>query len=134
MNDDKRRGFEVGLLGLGMLKLANPSYTKAQAGYVDKAPGGKTCSGCQHFHGRSCSIVDGSISPGGWCKHWTKASKAPGYGTTLLRGHKHGHGKRMGTTEKPEPKNGVSEVSGAWSTGDHRGIGPASRGNGTQSQ
>lgn len=125
-------GFVGGLDDLGMLKLASPGYTKQQAGYVDKAPGNNTCSGCKHYRGRSCAIVDGSISPGGWCKHWNLSSgQTKGFGTTLLRGHKNRHGKRLGTMEKPEPKGGVSEVAGAWSTGNHQGMGPEAKGNGT---
>jgi hypothetical protein len=39
------------------------------AGYQDQPKGGHQCSMCAHFQPpSSCNIVDGTISPRGWCK------------------------------------------------------------------
>ena len=49
--------------------------TKDAAGYTDKASGERRCGGCGMYHdNRTCDLVDGRISPEGWCRHWIKPS------------------------------------------------------------
>jgi hypothetical protein len=48
---------------------AQSKMTKADADYQDRPKSGLTCAACQLFRPpRSCVIVQGDISPGGWCK------------------------------------------------------------------
>ncbi len=44
---------------------------KAQADYQDKPSGNQQCSGCVNFNPpKGCKILEGDISPQGWCKFW----------------------------------------------------------------
>ncbi len=44
---------------------------KTQAEYQDQPKGGQQCSTCVNFiPEKSCKIVEGDISPQGWCKFW----------------------------------------------------------------
>ena len=44
--------------------------------YQDKPSGDKRCSNCVNFiPSASCSIVEGSISPNGYCMAWAKAKE-----------------------------------------------------------
>ena len=51
---------------------AMPAAAKVEqkaAGYQDQPKGDHRCGVCVHFAPpNSCQIVDGSISPNGWCK------------------------------------------------------------------
>ncbi len=50
---------------------AQGKVSKAAAGYQDKPKGGQQCSGCIQFvPDNACKIVEGNISPEGWCKLW----------------------------------------------------------------
>lgn len=50
--------------------------SKVQAQYQDQANGDQMCSNCINFVGpNSCRIVEGSISPGAWCKLWAGRSE-----------------------------------------------------------
>jgi hypothetical protein len=41
--------------------------------YQDSPKDGRQCDGCSLFRApSSCEVVDGSISPTGWCKLWVK--------------------------------------------------------------
>ncbi len=41
--------------------------------YRDDPKNGKDCQGCKFFvHPHSCTVVDGYISPKGWCMLWQK--------------------------------------------------------------
>jgi hypothetical protein len=45
------------------------------AAYLTKPKDGQQCDGCGLFQApASCQLVDGTISPGGWCKFWAKKS------------------------------------------------------------
>lgn len=52
-----------------------------EVGYVDRSPrAGKNCDGCTMFIpppgsalSGSCSLVEGSINPRGWCRRWEEA-------------------------------------------------------------
>lgn len=49
--------------------------TQKAAGYQDKSKDGQECSGCALFKSPdSCSLVDGSINPEGWCRFYSKKS------------------------------------------------------------
>jgi hypothetical protein len=64
------------LLAAAGLAAAVPDMASAQtkieqkvAGYQDQPHGTSKCSGCLHFTApNTCQIVDGQISPDGWCK------------------------------------------------------------------
>ncbi len=50
---------------------AQAKVTKASARYKDKPNKGQQCAGCVNFVGPSdCKIVQGPISPNGWCSHF----------------------------------------------------------------
>jgi hypothetical protein len=41
--------------------------------YQDSPKDGRQCDGCSLFQApNSCQVVDGTISPTGWCKLWVK--------------------------------------------------------------
>ncbi len=45
------------------------------AAYQPKPKDGQQCDGCGLFQApASCQLVDGTISPTGWCKFWAKKS------------------------------------------------------------
>jgi len=45
----------------------------AGAAYQDTPKGDQQCSNCSLFQAPSaCQLVDGTISPSGWCKYWVK--------------------------------------------------------------
>jgi len=47
--------------------------TKAEAGYTAYSPRPERCSGCAHYSAPvTCEIVEGIISPDGWCGHYTE--------------------------------------------------------------
>lgn len=48
--------------------------TQASMQYQTHPKGEQKCSGCVHFIAESntCKLVDGQISPEGWCLLWTK--------------------------------------------------------------
>lgn len=51
---------------------ATPKKTKAQAKYQDTPNGKQKCSACAHFVApKSCKLVEGDISPDGWCMLFT---------------------------------------------------------------
>ena len=59
----------------GMLSLAIPpaaaqqKLSQADAEYQDRPKNGLTCAACSLFRKpRSCEVVEGDISPNGWCK------------------------------------------------------------------
>ena len=45
------------------------------AGYQDKPNGDQTCANCALFKAPdSCTLVDGAIAAGGWCRFYAKKS------------------------------------------------------------
>jgi High potential iron-sulfur protein len=50
---------------------------KAQAKYQEQPKGDQKCSDCMHFIAASntCKLVQGQISPNGWCILWAAAQK-----------------------------------------------------------
>lgn len=52
---------------------ANAKATQASVQYQAQPKDGKKCADCQHFIAASnaCALVEGQISPDGWCTIWT---------------------------------------------------------------
>jgi hypothetical protein len=49
--------------------MAQQKMSPAEAEYQDWPKNGLTCAACTLFRPpRSCEVVQGDISPGGWCK------------------------------------------------------------------
>ena len=79
--DGSRRSFlkYMGVLGI-MTFYSVPLYaktTKAIVNYQLTPNNGNRCGLCMHFipATNECKIVDGSISPNGWCKFFYKNPK-----------------------------------------------------------
>jgi uncharacterized protein YjbJ (UPF0337 family) len=53
---------------------ASKKVSQASVQYQSQPKGEQKCGGCQHFIAASntCELVDGQISPDGWCKLWAK--------------------------------------------------------------
>jgi hypothetical protein len=70
------RGVACAAGATALLAPLRPAAAKmAQAGvaYQDTPKGDQQCSGCSLFQApSSCTLVDGTISPSGWCKFWVK--------------------------------------------------------------
>jgi hypothetical protein len=61
----RRRLLAVALAGAG----TPPKLSQAAAQYQDHPRGGLSCIGCTFFQRpRSCKVVQGEISPNGWCR------------------------------------------------------------------
>jgi len=47
---------------------------QASVQYQTEAKGDQQCSGCMHFIAESntCKLVEGQISPNGWCTLWAE--------------------------------------------------------------
>ena len=56
----------LGLAGAGKL-------SKEQARYQDRPNGEQKCANCRNFLPPSaCTVVEGTVSPDGWCVLWAK--------------------------------------------------------------
>ncbi len=54
---------------------AQQKVAQSAAQYQASPKNGQQCSACAHFHAPSaCEVVDGTISPDGWCALYTKKS------------------------------------------------------------
>ncbi len=61
-------GLAAGLLG-GTSAKAQGKVAQSAAGYQNSPNNGQSCGGCAHFQPpSSCELVDGAISPQGWCR------------------------------------------------------------------
>ena len=87
-----RRRFVAGaLLAAGAGALGCPGgqglaqakkYTKERVGYRDEPYQGRTCAKCVLYAGHGeCAIVEGEVSPNGWCVQWTPATMGSWAGT-----------------------------------------------------
>ncbi len=84
MNDNanvNRRSLLKGaalLLGAAMIPVSKHAVaagkaTQAAVKYQDKPQGDQQCDNCVHFEAPSaCKIVEGPVSPKGWCAVWAK--------------------------------------------------------------
>lgn len=60
----------IGASGPAQAKMA-----QSAAGYQDKPKGDQSCASCALFSPpASCNLVDGKISPSGWCRFYSKKS------------------------------------------------------------
>jgi hypothetical protein len=52
--------------------IIGPKLSKEDAKYQDMPSGQQRCAGCVHFEApNACSVVEGTISPNGWCKRYS---------------------------------------------------------------
>jgi hypothetical protein len=52
---------------------AGPKVSKAQVKYQEQPKGNQMCATCQQFISpNSCKLVEGKISPNGWCVLWAR--------------------------------------------------------------
>jgi hypothetical protein len=52
-----------------------PKLSKEDAKYQDMPSGQQRCAGCVHFESpNACSVVEGTISPNGWCQRYSAKS------------------------------------------------------------
>ncbi len=65
-----------GIALAGAALTPRPAAAKAAqklVGYQDTPHGAQQCDNCGQFEApSSCKVVDGTISPTGWCKVWVK--------------------------------------------------------------
>lgn len=55
--------------------ILGPKASQAEAKYQDMPKGQQRCAGCVHFQPpNACSVVQGTISPNGWCEHYSAKS------------------------------------------------------------
>jgi hypothetical protein len=55
------------------LASAQQKVSKEAMKYQDKPNADQRCDGCMQFVApSSCKVVDGTISPSGWCMAWAK--------------------------------------------------------------
>jgi hypothetical protein len=68
--------FAAAAVGLMPLRArAQQKVAQSAAQYQASPKNGQQCSTCSHFQApSSCQVVDGSISPNGWCALYTKKS------------------------------------------------------------
>jgi hypothetical protein len=63
------------LIGASKTAEAQQKLSKEQAKYQGSPKGDQKCSSCTYFiKPSSCKLVEGDISPDGWCQLWTQAS------------------------------------------------------------
>jgi len=56
-------------------KVIMKKYSKERVGYRDEPYQGRTCAKCVLYAGDGiCAIVEGQVSPEGWCMQWTPAT------------------------------------------------------------
>lgn len=66
-------GSLLALVSLGSAAIAK--MAQKAAGYQEKAKDNQQCSNCALFKlPDSCTLVDGTISPDGWCRFYSKKS------------------------------------------------------------
>jgi len=72
------RGAAVGIAGAALLAstAAEAKMTPKAAGYQETPnKDGSSCASCSLFKApSSCTLVDGTISPNGWCRFYAKKS------------------------------------------------------------
>ncbi len=58
---------------VGFVTEAVAKMSQASVQYQDTPKGDQQCSNCSLFQEpNACTLVDGEISPAGWCKFWVK--------------------------------------------------------------
>ena len=60
---------------VGTASTAIAKMSQKAAGYQEKPKDNQQCSGCALFKTPdSCTLIDGTISPDGWCRFYAKKS------------------------------------------------------------
>lgn len=56
--------------------VAGGKLSKADARYQDSPSGDASCRNCLHFlaDSNTCKVVEGQVSPDGWCSLWAKSA------------------------------------------------------------
>jgi hypothetical protein len=63
----------VAILSSSMIRGALAKATQKAAGYQDTPKGDLRCDNCSQFEPpSSCKVVEGNVSPAGWCKVYVK--------------------------------------------------------------
>jgi hypothetical protein len=83
-HDSQRRTVLCGALAAGVTLVlgtnaaAAAKLSKATAKYQTEPNGEQRCATCAHFESESntCKVVEGDISPEGWCTLWLAAAGA----------------------------------------------------------
>jgi High potential iron-sulfur protein len=58
---------------LGLVTEASAKMAQKSVNYQDTPKGDQECSNCSLFQEpNACTLVDGEISPKGWCRFWAK--------------------------------------------------------------
>ena len=58
---------------LGLVTEASAKMAHKAVEYQDTPKGDQECSNCSLFQEpNACTLIDGEISPKGWCKFWVK--------------------------------------------------------------
>jgi hypothetical protein len=58
---------------LGLVSEASAKMAQKAAEYQNAPKGDQECSNCSLFQEpNACTLIDGEISPKGWCKFWVK--------------------------------------------------------------
>ena len=66
-------GFAAGFAQLRSAQAAKFPQTSPAVAYQASPKDGHQCDGCTLFQApNACQVVDGAISPTGWCKLWAK--------------------------------------------------------------
>jgi len=76
---------------LGLVTEASAKMAQKAVEYQDTPKGDQECSNCSLFQEpNACTLVDGEISPKGWCKFWVKKraelGRSPATSYTKRRG------------------------------------------------
>jgi len=62
-------------ISFATLARAQSKTDKKTAKYQDKPNNGQSCSQCNYFHPpKTCQLVEGDVSPSGWCSFFLKKS------------------------------------------------------------
>jgi hypothetical protein len=63
----------VAIISSSMIRAALAKATQKAAGYQDTPKGDLRCDNCSQFEPpSSCKVVEGNVSPAGWCKVYVK--------------------------------------------------------------
>jgi hypothetical protein len=82
LSRSKRKFMRLALLAIaaamtapeGLCALEGEKQSKAAAGYQDSPKGIQSCATCTLFEApRACKVVEGDVSPSGWCKAYAMA-------------------------------------------------------------
>jgi len=70
-------GGVAAMLGMGLR--AEAKMSPQAGGYQTSPKGGQSCATCAYFKApSSCTLIDGAISPDGWCRFYAKKSASGG--------------------------------------------------------